>query len=455
MKIEDFLIRNEGKTLEFKRDLSSVGNIIKTITAFANTAGGVILIGVEDVTKAVIGIVNPLDEEERICNIIADSIEPRLVPDIDIINWKGLTLISIKVYPSALRPHWIKSQGKDNGVLVRVGSTNRKADAALINDIRRSALNLSFDEEPIPDINPEALDIRVASGLITRIDDWNENTMESLHLVTRYQGRLVPTVGGVLLFGKVRDKYFPDAWIQCGRFSGKNKSKIIDQIDISNHLPVALSQAYDFVIKHALKSAEFGGLHREDKWNLPLMAIREALTNAIVHADYSQFGSPIRLSIFDDRIEIENPGMLIGGMTINDVYNGVSKLRNRVIGRIFKELKLIEQWGSGYQRMINECNVMNLPEPQCEEIAFSFRVIFSLIPVVNKKVIVNVEEKIIETIFKYDNEGGISTQYLSELIGISTRAMRERLASMVKNGKIIAIGKSAYDPNKRYFVVKK
>jgi predicted HTH transcriptional regulator len=77
--------------------------------------------------------------------------------------------------------------------------------------------------------------------------------------------------------------------------------------------------------------------------------VREAVINAVVHADYAQQGAPIRLSIFDGRLEIENPGLLPFGLTIEDLRKGISKLRNRVIGRVFRDLGLIEQWGSGIQ----------------------------------------------------------------------------------------------------------
>ena len=454
MKIEDLLSRPEGKTLEFKQDLSSPKNILKTVTAFANTAGGIILIGIEDGSKAVLGVEHPLDEEERLCNLIADSIEPRLAPSVELVNWKGRSLLLVEVYPSALRPHWLKSQGITNGVLVRVGSTNRRADGPLTAEMRRSALNLSYDEEAMPDINPEALDFRVASGLFAGVRDWNDSVPETLRLVTQHQGRLVPTVGGMLLFGLVRERYFPDAWIQCGRFRGANKAEILDQQDINDHLPLALENALDFIKKHALRAAEFGELRRKDVWNVPLEAIREALTNAIVHADYAQTGAPLRVSIFDDRIEIENPGLLAGGMTIGDIRDGVSKLRNRVIGRVFKELKLIEQWGSGFQRMSASCKAIDLPEPKMEEVAFRFRVTFSLHKVSSRRREGDIEQKIMELIGACEDNGGASTQHLSQAVGISTRAMRDRLARMVEAGKIVAIGKSAYDPQKRYLPAK-
>lgn len=182
--------------------------------------------------------------------------------------------------------------------------------------------------------------------------------------------------------------------------------------------------------------------------------MREALTNAIVHADYSQTGAPVRVAIFDDRIEIENPGLLAGGLTIGDVRAGVSKLRNRVIGRAFKELDLIEQWGSGFQRMAASCREMGLPEPVMEEVAFRFRVTFVLQRISAKTQADDMNLRIMELIRSCEAEGGASTQYLSQTLGISSRAMRDRLARLTKAGQIVAVGKSAYDPKKRYLPVK-
>ena len=128
MKIEDILSREEGKTLEFKRDLSSVGPLLKTVIAFANTSGGTILVGVEDQTKVVKGISDPLDEEEKLANLIADNIYPRLAPNIEIVNWKNKQLLRVEVYPSPVLPHYLKKKGEESGVYIRLGSTNRQAD---------------------------------------------------------------------------------------------------------------------------------------------------------------------------------------------------------------------------------------------------------------------------------------------------------------------------------------
>jgi len=88
MDIAGILLRPEGKTLEFKRDLSSPEKILSTLVAFANTAGGLLVIGVEDGTKNVRGLADPLKEEERLASLIADRISPRLVPSIDVVAWR-------------------------------------------------------------------------------------------------------------------------------------------------------------------------------------------------------------------------------------------------------------------------------------------------------------------------------------------------------------------------------
>ena len=167
-------------------------------------------------------------------------------------------------------------------------------------------------------------------------------------------------------------------WIQAGRFAGSQRSRLIDSTESRSYLAQAVADAVGFMHKRLLRESIIEGLRREERWSVPWVAIREAATNAVVHADYSQQGAPIRAAIFDDRIEIENPGMLPFGLTIEDIQQGVSKKRNRVIDRAFQELRLIEQWGSGIQRMIEACLAAGLPVPKFEELGTHFRVtIFS------------------------------------------------------------------------------
>ncbi len=368
MNLIDLLKRPESKTLEFKRDLSSPDGVLRTIVAFANTAGGVLLLGVEDATRNVRGVAKPLAMEERLANLISDSILPRLIPDIEILPWRRNHVLAVQVHPSSGRPHYLKSDGLEGGVYVRVGSTNRRADRELIDELRRFARGETFDEQAMPECDSEALDFRAASESFASVRKLKRADLETLRLMVKYQGRKVPTVGGMLLFGKERKHYFPDAWVQAGRFRGTDKTYITDTLEIRTFPVRAVEEAVAFVQKHALHAMEIGAVHRKERWNLPPVAVREAIVNAIVHTDYAQHGAPIRVSIFDDRLEVENPGLLPFGLTVDDLLQGVSKLRNRVIGRVFHELGLIEQWGSGIQRMVAVCRDTGLASPVLEEI---------------------------------------------------------------------------------------
>ena len=142
MTIETLLKQAEGKTLEFKRDLSSPKNLLKTLVAFANTAGGKVIIGVEDKNRSPVGVAHPLDEEERLCSLIADAIEPRLVPNVEIMTVEDKTLLMVDVFLSNSRPHYLKAEGVETGVYVRLGSTNRQADPELTGELRRSVMSM-------------------------------------------------------------------------------------------------------------------------------------------------------------------------------------------------------------------------------------------------------------------------------------------------------------------------
>jgi len=445
--IIETLKRPEGKTLEFKRDLSSPDGALRTLVAFANTAGGTLLIGVEDATRHVRGVKAPLDLEERLASMISDSIAPRLMPELDIVPWRRTHVLAVQVYPSSGRPHHLRREGPEAGVYVRVGSTNRRADREMIEELRRFARGEAFDEQAMPDLDSEALDFRATSESFAPLRKLKRADLETLRLVTTHQGRKVPTVGGVLLFGRDRLQHFPDAWIQAGRFDGKDKTRIADQLDIRSYPVQAIEAAIAFIQKHSLHGAQIGAVRRKERWSLPPMAVREAIINAVAHADYAQRGAPVRVSIFDDRLEIENPGLLPFGLTVDDLRRGISKLRNRVMGRVFHELGLIEQWGSGIQRMTAACRDAGMAPPELEEIGTRFRVtLFTArggTPTLDPT-----DQAILDLLTASE---GRSTQEIATAIALTPRATRTRLMKLVERGLVREIGTSPQDPKRRYF----
>jgi ATP-dependent DNA helicase RecG len=445
------LSRNEGKTLEFKRDLSSPEGVLKAIVAFANTSGGVLVLGVENGTKKVTGIRDVLAEEERLASLIADSISPKLVPSMDVMPWRKTQVLALEIYPSPSRPHYLNRLGPAEGVLVRVGSTNRRADSFLIDEMRRYNQASSFDEQPIPDLNSEAIDFRVASEFFMPIRKLTVAGLQSLKVTTTYQGRTVPTTGGLLLFGSARLQHFPDAWIQVGRFAGQDRRRILDSAEVRSYLPGAAEEVIAFLRKHMTRESVIGAVRRTDLWTLPVVAVREAIMNAIIHADYAQQGAPIRVALFDDRLEIENPGLLPFGLTIEDIQKGISKLRNRVIGRVFQELGLIEHWGSGIQRMTAACREHGLDAPRFEEIGTHFRVTLSVVR--RRLPAIDDRDRSILDALAANPEQGLATSQVAKQTGVSARTARTRLASLIERGLVTEIGSGPQDPQRRYHLV--
>lgn len=234
------LLEPEGKQREFKRDLSSPLNVLKTLVAFANSAGGRLVIGVDD-ARQVVGVADPLAEEERICNLIADAIAPRLLPNVELMSVGDATMLVVEVFPSGARPHYLSKQGPEQGVYLRLGSSNRQAEPDWIAETRRAAAGLVFDEQPMSTLGMQDLDLEAMARWFGPERTLDTAQLQTLKLLRADQGRLLLTRGVVLLWGHERELYFPDAWVQCGRFRGQDKVDIFDQQDIHAHLPDAVN----------------------------------------------------------------------------------------------------------------------------------------------------------------------------------------------------------------------
>jgi ATP-dependent DNA helicase RecG len=443
--MEEWLAKNEGKTIEFKESAKSLQGIVKTVIAFANTAGGTLIIGVKDGTKEVVGIADVLQEEERISSALVDNISPLFIPDIEIRSYQGKELLVLRIAHS-VGPFYLKSEGIDRGVYIRFGSTNRAADAEMVSSLRLLAANLGYDE--LPNLRAQ-LDFELMGTVFKRIKKTpNQQVCENLGIMTNSNGSSCPTNGGVLLFGTDRLKFFPDSLIRCARFLGTTKEKILDHTEINSSLSLSIDPAIAFIERNIRKEAKIGRIFREDILEYPPYAIREAVINAILHADYAMKGCHIQIAIFENRIEFTNPGGLPFGQTIEKAISGSSRLRNRVIGRVFRELQIIEQWGSGLQRIIGTCKKQGLKTPLIEELNNQFRL--TLYSNQIEEIQVEPWGKLLIKFLK--EEGSVTTKDAAKIWKISTRSARDRLKSLQEDGFILRIGKSANDPHLKYIL---
>nr|MBC8359862.1 putative DNA binding domain-containing protein [Candidatus Desulfatibia profunda] len=299
MNIAQLLSSPEGKTLEFKRDLSSIKPILKTLIAFANTASGTLIIGRKD-DGQVFGVPNVLQAEERLASAIADSIRPAMMPEIEICSHEGKPLLIVRV-PRWRGPFYLKAEGPEKGVYVRLGSTNRRAGPEIVSELQRSLVGISYDQTPCPDLSVKDLDmakVRHAFAAVGRKID--ERKLESLGVLVAYAGKRVVSYGGLILFGRdaVRELYFPDARVGCARFRGTDKAEFIDRMDLGGSVLDAVEEVPKFIRRNTRLAAKIETMRRRDIPEYPEVAIREVLVNAIVHADYSLTGMRILVAIY-------------------------------------------------------------------------------------------------------------------------------------------------------------
>lgn len=440
------LSQNEGKTLEFKQNAQSITPIVKTVVAFANTAGGIIIVGIEDKSKKIIGVENVLKTEEQLASTIADSIEPMLYPDIEIVSHGQRELLIIRV-PYLIGPYYLKQKGIRNGTYIRFGSTNRLADAQTLASLLCIAKHTSFDETPCTHATIDDLDhaviVKTLKPLYKTIQ---KEHYEALNLIVIDRKKYYPTYGALLLFSKNKQLFLPDSMIRCVCFSGVSRERILDQKDIISNLIDAIDEIIIFIERHTNLAAKIGKVKRQDIPQFPSIAVREAIINALVHADYSIKGASIQVAVFSNRIEITNPGALPFGQLLKSALSGFSKSRNHLLVRIFRELKLIERLGSGIPNILESYKDKMVPSPNFEEAGDQFRV--TLYEITEPATPSETWEVMLMQVLKKGEQLG--TKDIAKLWSVEVRTARMRLNKMLQKGLIQRKAKSKTDPKALY-----
>ena len=371
--IADFLRRNESRTLEFKQDLSSPERVLRAIVAFANTTGGTLVVGITDARQP-LGLASAATEEERLANLIATGIEPAFSPDFQVITENSLDYLVVRVprFPSVF---YVRQEGPEQGVYLRHGSTNRRATPDQLAELRRQAQAGTFDSQVCAGARLADVDQEAAWQLFETVGvALPPAKMETLGLLLRSDETWLPTNAAILLFGTpaARARYFPDARVQAARFAGPTKAEFLDQLAPDERgvsILAALEDVPRFVRRNTRTASRITGetLRRQDVPEYSAVALREVLVNALAHADYSRHGMTIKVAVFSNRIEVENPGGWPLGLSEEDFRNGVSRARNPVIAGVLHKLTIMENWGSGFERIETDARQLGYVLPVWED----------------------------------------------------------------------------------------
>ena len=244
-------------------------------------------------------------------------------------------------------------------------------------ELRRQARNISLDQEIDTAFDCDILDMGLLEKFIESRGLKIKPTLDYLIKIKaaqRYNHACHPTIGGILLFCSTLPDEYSYAGFRVSRFKAENRAELINSTTINDGLLAMPEKIMDFVRLYVERRIEISALRRKEDYDIPLPAIREGILNAICHRDYSVTGSDNKLDIFSDRIEITSPGTLPLGITLQDLGEGISEVRNRLIVKIFREAGYVEQLGTGIMRIKEACRTNALPEPKFEETGNFFKI---------------------------------------------------------------------------------
>lgn len=407
----------ENKNLEFKLEITKT--FLKTVSAFANYDGGTIIFGVDN-SGNVVGIKDTETKCLDIENMINDAIKPNPEYSLSITN-SGKT-ISLEVKPGMYKPYLYNSKAYK-----RNDTSTIEVDTVELKRLIIEGQNLSFEELSSKNQNLTFNYLEKELKAKTKINDFNQDTLKTLSLYSEDVG--YNNAAEILS----DNSSFPG--IDIAKFG--ETINIFKKRLISNEKSI-LESYYDAVemYKDYYQYEEIEGIQRKVVETIPEVAFREAIANAIIHREWD-INSNIRVSMFDDRIEIVSNGGLPHGVNVGDFLEGrVSILRNPILANVFHRLKIIEKFGTGIRR-IKESYIDSKVKPT---IGVSQTIIEIILPLLIEVPNISDDEIIIYNALSKNTKKSMSEIMASEKVLFSKSKVTELLKGMEEKGIVIKEG---------------
>lgn len=388
----------ESTNIEFKEkvEYSKPKSWLKSVSAFANTNGGILLFGVRDIDRKAVGLPNVEYDSEKISEIINDKLLP--IPRYELHSFEEdfKNYLVVKVGDGPKTPYYLNLDGRKEA-FIRSGNQSIPAPKHILDNLILKGQNTTYDELPtkykISDVSFTLLNATLKKETGKELDT-NKDYL-SLELIT-IDNKI--TNAGLLLSDQ---GLLTHSRIFCTRWKGLVKGIIdedaIDDKEYSGSIISLLENAEAFIKNNSKISWKIQDMKRVETIEYPTKAIRESIVNAIIHRDYQIIGSEIHIDMFDDRLEITSPGGMIDGSLIQnlDITKVPSIRRNRVISDVFNRLHFMERRGSGLTRILESYNDSKI-KPKFTSDALSFKVVLpNKSYILNNKSSIKINENII------------------------------------------------------------
>lgn len=472
----------ETNTVELKLAAPRAVDLAERFCGMANARGGIVLIGVEDSTRKVVGVPDERIGEtmDVILRAARQVIKPELVlnppePEVYMLAGKKLLVATI---PPTEGPIY-----QAGGIFwIRQGTQTRALSMAELSEMIYDRGLRDWELEPAFNATMEDIDLEKVQSFIARRSSSGRQSnrfkdIEQVLIGMRCalevsSGTIVPTNAGILFFGQSPQDHIPQSEVVCVLFrESVGASRYADRKIVTGTLQDVIDNTEAFLNRYIAVGARIEGWKRIDIPEYSIEVLREAVINAVVHRDYSKRGERVRVFYYPDRVEVHSPGLLLPGITVEQMERGEvqSKLRNPVLGGLLSSLPgYMEQIGSGVRFMLDETKRLGLPAPQFRQMS-EFIVTFQSAPalrtsesqlpyeetlweeyedtppeiMVQNRHTEQIEKRLIKALHYVQEHGFITNGIYRQLTGVTDRTAHRDLEKLVERGRLKASGQRA------------
>ncbi len=422
----------EQQNIEYKQSWHD--DYLKWVCGFANAQGGIIYIGKNDN-----GIIVGIPEYKRLMDDIPNKIRNAMgiTVEVNLLHEGDLNFIEI-VTPAYTVP--ISLRGR---YYFRSGSTKHELTGASLNEFLLKKSGMTWDDVVEPratfeDINVQSVNTFLnASTNAGRLPENDGLPLPELFDKLRLTENGQLKRAAIILFGKDPAKFYPNTFVKIGRFGNEEADLKYQENEEGNLIVLLQSVLNQLNHKFLTRQIEFEGMHRIEKGEYPVPAIREMLLNALVHRNY--MGAPIQIRVYDNKINIWNEGILPNGLTLEALKRThSSRPRNPIIADVCFKGGYIDSWGRGTIKIIDTCKQADLPEPEILELDGGLMITLFKNNISEEQLIkLGLNGRQIKTVFYVKEKGKISNMNYQELFGISKATATRDLTELVDKYRIL------------------